>query len=184
MDHPIPNEAISTPATQVSLITSEVATAAGMKETGNNPTQPEKTGNSTVVTGIVINDATFCANTAQTTFQVDAAQATFVMDGQNANVTVTINKKSGGAVAPVGDTTYNVAVNEADNTTASSRHSMETAKDTTHPQHDSLITEDESFEPEKPKGKLATLPKPGPASTKLGSAKIFKMPTRTNELFK
>uniref|UniRef100_A0A034WMZ1 Inner centromere protein A n=1 Tax=Bactrocera dorsalis TaxID=27457 RepID=A0A034WMZ1_BACDO len=184
VDHPISNEAVSTPPTRVSLVPPEVAAAAGMNETSNNSAQPEKAGNLTVVTGAVINDATFCANAAQTTFQVDAAQATFVMDGRNANMTVTINKKSGGAVTSVGDTTYNVPISDkANNSTASSRHSMETAKDTTHPQQDSLITEDESFEPEKPKGKLATLPKPGPASTKLGSAKIFKMPTRTNELF-
>ncbi|XP_039956669.1 flocculation protein FLO11 isoform X2 [Bactrocera tryoni] len=184
VDHPISNEAVNTPPTRVSLVPPEVAAAAGMNETRNNSAQPEKTGNLTVVTSAVINDATFCANAAQTTFQVDAAQATFVMDGQNANMTVTINKKSGGAVTSVGDTTYNVPVNDkANNSTVSSRHSMETAKDTTHPQQDSLITEDESFEPEKPKAKLATLPKPGPASTKLGSAKIFKMPTRTNELF-
>ncbi|XP_069964711.1 inner centromere protein A [Bactrocera oleae] len=179
VDHLIPNEAVSTPPTRVSLVPPEVAAAAGMNET----VKTEKTGNLTVVTGAIINDATFCANAAQTTFQVDATQATFDIDGQNANMTVTINKKSGGAVASVGDTTYNVPVNAVDNSTVSSRHSMETAKDNTHPQQDSLITEDESFEPEKPKGKLATLPKPGPASTKLGSAKIFKMPNRTNELF-
>ncbi|XP_011196442.2 uncharacterized protein LOC105221297 [Zeugodacus cucurbitae] len=183
VDHPLTTEAISTPPTRLSSVPPEVAAAAGINESGNNSSQTEKTVNSTVTTGALITDATFCTNAAQTTFQVDAAQATFVMDSQNANMTVTINKKSGGAGAPVGDTTYNVPVNAADNSTTSSRNSMETAKDTTHPQQDSLITEDESFEPPKPKSKLACVPKPGPASTKSGSAKIFKMPTRTNELF-
>ncbi|XP_036330901.1 MAP7 domain-containing protein 1 isoform X1 [Rhagoletis pomonella] len=174
VDHPLTTgEATNTPPTRVSPVPSHIAAAAGMNETVNNRTQPDKTG-------VVGSDATFCANAAQTTFQVDPAQTTFVVDNQNANVTVTLNKKSGGNGAPVGDTTYNLPTSGANNSTASSHHSMETAKDTTNPQPDSLLTEDESFEPEKPKSKLATLPKPGPASTK---SKMFKMPTRTNELF-
>ncbi|XP_053964830.1 mucin-5AC [Anastrepha ludens] len=183
VDHPIVNESTDTPPTRVSTVPPQVAAAAGVNETVNNRTQPDKTANLTVVTGGAPSDATFCANAAQTTFQVDAGQATFVMDTQNANMTVTMDKKSGGTGASVADTTYNVHGNGPDNSTASSQHSMETAKDTTHPQHDSLITEDESFEPEKPKSKLATLPKPGPAATKLGPSKVYKMPTRTNELF-
>ncbi|XP_054739422.1 mucin-2 [Anastrepha obliqua] len=184
VDHPMVNEATDTPPTRVSTVPPQVAAAAaGLNETVNNRTQPDKTANLTVVTGGAPSDATFCANAAQTTFQVDAGQATFVMDNQNANMTVTMDKKSGGTGAPVADTTYNVHGNGRDNSTASSQHSMETAKDTTHPQQDSLITEDESFEPEKPKSKLATLPKPGPAATKLGPSKVYKMPTRTNELF-
>ncbi|CAD7013938.1 unnamed protein product [Ceratitis capitata] len=179
VDNLVPTEAVNTPPTRVSIVPPEIAAAAGMEETPNNRIQPDKT----VVAGAVINDATFCANAAQTTFQVDAGQATFVMDNNNANMTVTLDKKSGTAATTVGDTTYNVNAtgNTRDNSTASSHHSMETAKDTSHPQADSLITEDESFE--KPKGKLATLPKPGRASAKLATTKAFKMPTRTNELF-
>ncbi|XP_067629944.1 inner centromere protein isoform X2 [Eurosta solidaginis] len=182
VDQPITTEGTNTPPTRVSIVPPHVAVAAGLESTMNNVTIPDKIGSTTIISAVV-NDATYCANAAQTTFQVDIGQTTFVKDNQIGNVTVTMDKKSGGTCATVGDTTYNVPNIGANNSAASSHQSMETAKDCTHAQQDSLITEDESFEKEKPNGKLATLPKPGPASSKLASTKAFKMPTRTNELF-
>lgn len=133
--------------------------------------------NATMNFGAAPADATYCT-AAQTTFQVAPAQTTFVMD--NPNATVTISQKSNNE----GDATFNVAANKngknsngTQRSLSSTRNTMETAKDSSPNQNDSLITEDESFEKRQTaiKKNLPKIPT---------SAKAYQMPMRTKELFK
>ncbi|XP_037953686.1 MAP7 domain-containing protein 1-like, partial [Teleopsis dalmanni] len=151
--------------------------------------------NQTITLGGAPADATFCTNAAQTTFQIAPGQSTFIVD--NPNATITLNKNadpSTNAATDVGDATFNVAANDANKSNRSStlsRQSMVTAKDTSHPQDTSLITEDESFE--QPIAKSQPMPPHAPKAptalklhtqTKVPlSAKGYKVPSRTNELF-
>ncbi|XP_005186820.2 inner centromere protein isoform X2 [Musca domestica] len=139
----------------------------------------------TINLGPVPGDATFCTNPAQTTFQVTPGQTTFVVEG-NPNATVTLNQNSGA------DATFDVRTStKADkhDDDGAGQRSFETAKDSSMPHDESLLTEDESIEKEPP----APAPVPVAKSKSSASAKTsktsasakatYKMPTRTNELF-
>lgn len=147
------------------------------------------TSDATMNLGAAPSDATFCTNPAQ----VGPCQTTFIMDA-NPNTTVTLNKHSGsGGLA---DATFDVqqmhkAAKEKDDD-ANGQRSFETAKDSSVARNDdSLLTEDDSCDqekliPNKPKAlsssssNKAVVPSKTLTSTKTG----YKMPTRTNELFK
>ena len=146
----------------------------------------------TINLGAAPSDATFCTNPTQTTFQVAPGQTTFIMDA-NPNATLTMNKQSN--TVALGDATFDVqqiqkTMNEKDDDPIGQR-SFETAKDMSVARNDnSLLTEDDSCEQEKlipSKSKVpssssikAVEPSKTLASTKTG----YKIPTRTNELFK
>lgn len=141
----------------------------------------------TINLGPVPGDATFCTNPAQTTFQVAPGQTTFVMDS-NPNATVTLNKLSGaGAVA---DATFDIhqLSKAAKDDDAAGQRSFETAKDSSMPHDDSLLTEDEC-EQQKPvvatKSKIsnASVKSSGSSKSSVSTKTAYKMPTRTNELF-
>ncbi|XP_075166085.1 inner centromere protein [Haematobia irritans] len=133
--------------------------------------------------GPVPSDATFCTNAAQTTFQVTPGQTTFVVEG-NPNATVTLNKNSSGA-----DATFNVqgSAKAEKEDEAVGQRSFETAKDSSVPHEESLITEDESIEPPVPtKTKVSSSAKATVPLTKNVSKVTkanYKLPNRTNELF-
>ncbi|XP_061387772.1 inner centromere protein-like [Musca vetustissima] len=134
--------------------------------------------------GPVPNDATFCTNPAQTTFQVTPGQTTFVVEGGNPNATVTLNKNSGA------DATFDVRTStkaDKNDDDGAGQRSFETAKDSSLPHDESLLTEDESVEKEpEPAPVPVAKAKPSTKASKTSaSAKsaAYKMPTRTNELF-
>lgn len=160
--------------------------AAAVNETVN--LGPGPAADATINLGPVPGDATFSANPAQTTFQVTPGQTTFILDSGNPNATVTLNKDVGAMC----DATFDInstSKNDKEEDVAGHR-SFETAKDSSVPNDDSLITEDESCDPSPPpvpaKQKSQSSAKPGPASAKASSTTKanYKMPTRTNELFK
>lgn len=146
----------------------------------------------TINLGAAPSDATFCTNPTQTTFQVAPGQTTFIMDA-NPNATLTMNKQSGSV--PLGDATFDVqqiqkTMNEKDDDAIGQR-SFETAKDSSVARNDnSLLTEDDSCEqekliPTKTKGSSSSSKKAVEPSKTLTSTKTgYKIPTRTNELFK
>ncbi|XP_073813059.1 inner centromere protein [Musca autumnalis] len=148
---------------------------------------PATPADATMTLGPVPSDATFCTNPAQTTFQVTPGQTTFVVEG-NPNATVTLNKNSGA------DATFDVRTssNKADKNDDDGvgQRSFETAKDSSMPHDESLLTEDDSVEPPAPepepvpvaksKSSAATKTSKTSASSKAAS---YKMPSRTNELF-
>ncbi|XP_013104818.1 inner centromere protein A [Stomoxys calcitrans] len=161
----------------------ETPPSRSSKTTAVNETVNIPASDATMNLGPVPGDATFCTNAAQTTFQVTPGQTTFVVEG-NPNATVTLNKHSGA------DATFNVqGSSKADrDEDATGQRSFETAKDSSAPHEDSLITEDESIEPPKlakPKTvSSAKAPAVSHPSKITGSAKAsYKMPTRNNELF-
>lgn len=139
----------ATPPTRYSQVPKDVAIAAGVNET---------------ITITPIN-VTMVLATNDATFQVDAA-------------TVTLSKD---AIPGGCDATFNVSQERKQPNSRRSpskdNQSMVTARNTS--KDDSLITEDESFEPPG----VAKLPPP--ATNKIPtSAKAYKMPVRTHELFK
>lgn len=184
-------DAIETPPSsrnskEINNATVTVSTGAGgiVNETVNLGAANDATIN----LGPVPGDATFCTNPAQTTFQVAPAQSTFIMDS-NPNATVTINKLSGAGVSA--DATFDVqqmskGAKDKDDDAVGQR-SFETAKDSSMPNDDSLLTEEEELEkPIQTKSKTSSASVKGKTGAKTStSAKTgYKMPTRTNELFK
>ncbi|KAM7341859.1 inner centromere protein isoform 1-T2 [Cochliomyia hominivorax] len=126
--------------------------------------------NETVNLGPTPSDATFCTNPTQTTFQVAPAQSTFIMDS-NPNATVTLNKVSADVTFNVHQISKEKDKDKAEETLG--QRSFETAKDSSIPNDhaDSPLTDDECVKPSQTK------------SNKVSGKTVYKMPTRTNELF-
>lgn len=143
------------------------------------------TADTTINLGNMHNDATFCANPVQTTLPVAPVQTTFVVDS-NPNATITLNKHSGSA--PSADATFDVhqlSKTSKEDDIAGQR-SFETAKDTTSPNQDSLLTEDEQEIPTETLSQVSNANNKTKETAKLPSSvkTVYKMAARTKELFK